>query len=167
MKMKGIQKNKGDDMAKELIGVLEGKGKRIGIVVSRFNDLITKRLLEGAYDCLLRHGVKEADITTAWVPGSFEIPPVARKLAANGKLDAVICLGTIIRGETPHFDYIAGQSSKGIGQLALESKIPIIYGVLTCDSVDQAVDRAGTKSGNRGWQAALTALEMVNLYSSL
>ena len=154
-------------MAKELIGVLDGKGKRIGIVVSRFNDLITKRLLEGAYDCLLRHGVKETDITTAWVPGSFEIPPVAKRLAANGKLDAVICLGTIIRGETPHFDYIAGQSSKGIGQLALESKIPIIYGVLTCDSVDQAVDRAGAKSGNRGWQAALTALEMTNLYSSL
>ena len=154
-------------MAKELIGVLDGKGKRIGIVVSRFNDLITKKLLEGAYDCLLRHGVKEADITTAWVPGSFEIPPVAKRLAANGKLDAVICLGTIIRGETPHFDYIAGQSSKGIGQLALESKIPIIYGVLTCDSVDQAVDRAGAKSGNRGWQTALTALEMTNLYSNL
>ena len=154
-------------MAKELIGVLDGKGKRIGIVVSRFNDLITKKLLEGACDCLLRHGVKEADITTAWVPGSFEIPPVAKRLAANGKLDAVICLGTIIRGETPHFDYIAGQSSKGIGQLALESKIPIIYGVLTCDSVDQAADRAGAKSGNRGWQAALTALEMANLYSNL
>jgi 6,7-dimethyl-8-ribityllumazine synthase len=154
-------------MAKELIGVLDGKGKRIGIVVSRFNDLITKRLLEGAYDCLLRHGVKEADIITAWVPGSFEIPPVAKKLAANGKLDAVICLGTIIRGETPHFDYIAGQSSKGIGQLALESNIPIIYGVLTCDSVDQAVDRAGAKSNNRGWQAALTALEMANLYLGL
>lgn len=154
-------------MAKELIGVLDGKGKRIGIVVSRFNDLITKRLLEGAYDCLMRHGVKESDITTAWVPGSFEIPPVAKRLAAHGKLDAVICLGTIIRGETPHFDYIAGQSSKGIGQIALESKIPIIYGVLTCDSVDQAVDRAGTKSGNRGWQAALTALEMANLYLNL
>jgi 6,7-dimethyl-8-ribityllumazine synthase len=154
-------------MAKELIGVLDGKGKRIGIVVSRFNDLVTKRLLEGAYDCLLRHGVKEADITTAWVPGSFEIPPVAKRLAANGKMDAVICLGTIVRGETPHFDYIAGQSSKGIGQLALESKIPIIYGVLTCDSVDQAVDRAGGKSSNRGWQAALTALEMANLYSNL
>ena len=154
-------------MAKELIGVLDGKGKRIGIVVSRFNDLVTKRLLEGAYDCLLRHGVKEADITTAWVPGSFEIPPVAKRLAANGKLDAVICLGTIIRGETPHFDYIAGQSSKGIGQIALESKIPIIYGVLTCDSAEQAIDRAGTKSGNRGWQAALTALEMANLYPNL
>ena len=154
-------------MAKELIGVLDGKDKRIGIVVSRFNDLITKRLLEGAYDCLLRHGVKEADITTAWVPGSFEIPPVAKKLAAKGKLDAVICLGTIIRGETPHFDYIAGQSSKGIGQIALESKIPIIYGVLTCDSAEQAIDRAGTKSGNRGWQAALTALEMANLYPNL
>ena len=154
-------------MAKELIGVLDGKGKKIGIVVSRFNDLVTKRLLEGAYDCLQRHGVKEADITTAWVPGSFEIPPVAKRLAAGGELDAVICLGTIIRGETPHFDYIAGQSSKGIGQLALESKIPVIYGILTCDSVDQAVDRAGAKSGNRGWQAALTALEMTNLYSSL
>ncbi|MFH2068775.1 MAG: 6,7-dimethyl-8-ribityllumazine synthase [Candidatus Omnitrophota bacterium] len=160
-------KEQGDNMAKELIGVLDGKGKRIGIVVSRFNDLVTKKLLEGAYDCLLRHGVKETDITTAWVPGSFEIPPVAKRLAVNGKLDAVICLGTIIRGETPHFDYIAGQSSKGIGQLALESKIPIIYGVLTCDSVDQALDRAGTKSGNRGWQAALTALEMANLYLEL
>ena len=154
-------------MAKELVGVLDGKSKRIGIVVSRFNDLVTKKLLEGAYDCLVRHGVKEADITTAWVPGSFEIPPVAKRLAANGKLDAVICLGTIVRGETPHFDYIAGQSSKGIGQLALESKIPVIYGVLTCDSVDQAMDRAGAKSGNRGWQAALTALEMANLYLSL
>ena len=154
-------------MAKELIGVLDGKGKRIGIVVSRFNDLVTKKLLEGALDCLLRHGVKEADITTAWVPGSFEIPPVAKRLAAGGKMDVVICLGTIIRGETPHFDYIAGQSSKGIGQIALENKIPIIYGVLTCDSVDQAVDRAGAKSSNRGWQAALTALEMANLYLNL
>ena len=154
-------------MAKEIVGVLDGKGKRIGIVVSRFNDLVTKKLLEGAYDCLVRHGVKETDITTAWVPGSFEIPPVAKKLADNGKLDAVICLGTIIRGETPHFDYIAGQSSKGIGQIALESKIPVIYGVLTCDSVDQAMDRAGAKSGNRGWQAALTALEMANLYAGL
>ena len=154
-------------MAKELVGVLDGKSKRIGIVVSRFNELITRKLLEGAYDCLVRHGVKEADITTAWVPGSFEIPPVAKKLADNGKLDAVICLGTIIRGETPHFDYIAGQSSKGIGQIALESNIPVIYGVLTCDSVDQAMDRAGAKSGNRGWQAALTALEMANLYTGL
>ncbi len=154
-------------MAKELIGVLDGKSKRIGIVVSRFNELITRKLLEGAYDCLVRHGVKEGDITTAWVPGSFEIPPVAKKLADNGKLDAVICLGTIIRGETPHFDYIAGQSSKGIGQIALESNIPVIYGVLTCDSVDQAMDRAGAKSGNRGWQAALTALEMANLYTGL
>jgi len=151
-------------MAKELAGILDGKGRRIGIVVSRFNDLITKRLLEGALDCLLRHGVKEPDITIAWVPGSFEIPPVAKKMASGSKVDAVVCLGTVIRGETPHFDYIAGQSSKAISQLALESKVPVIYGVLTCDTVDQAIDRAGTKAGNRGWQAALSALEMINLY---
>jgi len=152
---------------KTLAGVLDGKGKKFVVVVSRFNDFITKRLLEGAYDCLIRHGMKEQDITTAWVPGSFEIPAVAKRLAEGGKFDAVICLGTIIRGETPHFDYIAGQSSKGLSQLALESKVPVIYGILTCDTVDQAVDRAGTKSGNRGWQAALTALEMANLYTIL
>jgi len=154
-------------MSKELIGILDGKGKRIGIVVSRFNELITKQLLEGALDCLLRHGVKESDITIAWVPGSFEIPSVAKKMAESRKVEAVICLGAVIRGETPHFDYIAGQSSKAISQIALESEIPVIYGILTCDTVDQAIDRAGAKTGNKGWQAALSALEMANLYSIL
>jgi len=154
-------------MSKELIGILDGKGKRIGIVVSRFNELITKQLLEGALDCLLRHVVKESDITIAWVPGSFEIPSVAKKMAESRKVEAVICLGAVIRGETPHFDYIAGQSSKAISQIALESEIPVIYGILTCDTVDQAIDRAGAKTGNKGWQAALSALEMANLYSIL
>ena len=154
-------------MPKELIGVLDGKGKRFAIVVSRFNDLITKRLFEGACDCLRRHGVKEDDITVAWVPGSYEIPPVAKRLAAGGKADAVICLGAVIRGETPHFDHIAGPASRAISQLALEGKVPVIFGILTCDSSDQALDRAGTKSGNRGWQAALSALEMANLYEEL
>ena len=154
-------------MANELSGLLDGKGKRFALVVSRFNDLITKRLLEGACDCLVRHGVKDRDLTTAWVPGAFEIAPVAKRLAAGGKVDAVICLGAVIRGETPHFDYVAGPVSRAIGQLAMESAVPVIFGVLTCDSADQALDRAGTKSGNKGWQAALSALEMVNLYAAL
>jgi 6,7-dimethyl-8-ribityllumazine synthase len=154
-------------MPKELIGMLDGKGKRFAMVVSRFNDMITKRLLEGACDCLKRHGVKDGDMTVAWVPGAYEIGPVAKRLAAGGKFDAVICLGAVIRGETPHFDYVAGQSSRAISQLALEGKVPVIYGVLTCDSAEQAMARAGTKSGNKGWQAALSALEMADLYKSL
>lgn len=154
-------------MPKEIQGMLDGKGRRFAVVVSRFNDLATRRLLEGACDCLLRHGVKDADITVAWVPGCFEIPAVAKKLAGGGRFDAVICLGAVVRGETPHFDYIAGQSSKAIGQLSLEMKVPVIYGILTCDTVEQAMDRAGAKSGNRGWQAALTALEMASLYQTI
>jgi len=154
-------------MPKELVGMFDGKGKRFAVVVSRFNDMITKRLLEGACDCLLRHGVKDGDVTVAWVPGAYEIGPVAKRLAAGGKCDAVICLGAVIRGETPHFDYVAGQSSRAISALAMEGKIPVIYGVLTCDSVDQAMARAGTKSGNKGWQAALSALEMVDLHKAL
>ncbi|MCX5794277.1 MAG: 6,7-dimethyl-8-ribityllumazine synthase [Elusimicrobia bacterium] len=153
-------------MPKELSGMLDGKGKRFAVVVSRFNDMITNRLLEGACDCLVRHGVKDNDITVARVPGAYEIGPVAKRLAA-GKYDAVICLGAVIRGETPHFDYVAGQSCRAIGKLSLESKIPVIYGVLTCDSADQAMARAGTKSGNKGWQAALSALEMADLYKAL
>jgi 6,7-dimethyl-8-ribityllumazine synthase len=154
-------------MPKELNGMLDGKGKRFAVVISRFNDMITKRLLEGACDCLLRHGVKDNDVTVAWVPGAFEIGPVAKRLMAGGKFDAVICLGAVIRGETPHFDFVAGQSSRAIGKLASEGNIPVIYGVLTCDSTDQAMARAGTKSGNKGWQAALSALEMADLYKAL
>ncbi len=154
-------------MGKEVKGMLDGKKKRFALVASRFNEFITSRLLEGAVDCLVRHGVREEDIVTVWVPGSFEIPPVAQKMAAGKDADAVICLGAVIRGETPHFEHIAGQSSRALSQIALQSKVPVIYGILTCDTVEQAVDRAGSKSGNRGWQAALTALEMADLYQKI
>lgn len=154
-------------MKRELVGVLDGKGCRVAIVVSRFNEMITSRLLDGALDCLLRHGVAAGDVLVARVPGAFEIPPVARRLAAGGRCDAVICLGAVIRGGTPHFDYVAGQSSKGLAQVALEAPVPVIYGVLTCDTVEQAMDRAGAKAGNKGWQAALSALEMASLYKVL
>jgi 6,7-dimethyl-8-ribityllumazine synthase len=134
-------------------GVLNASGKRFGILASRFNELITKKLLEGAID----------DISIVWVPGAFEIPVIAKKMAKSGKHDAVICLGAVIRGNTPHFDYIAAEVSKGIASVGLEQEIPVIFGVLTTDSIDQAVERAGTKSGNKGWDAALTAIEMVDL----
>lgn len=150
-------------MVKELAGNLEGKGKRIAIVLARFNEFIGARLLEGAIDCLTRHGVADDAITVCRVPGAFELPAVALKLAAGKKFDAVICLGAVIRGATPHFEYVASESAKGIAQAALQSGIPIAYGVITADSVEQAIERAGTKSGNRGWDAALSALEMSNL----
>lgn len=148
-------------------GILNASGKRFGIVASRFNELITKKLLEGAIDCLTRHNAKQESITIVWVPGAFEIPIVAKKLAISGKYDAVICLGAVIRGNTPHFDYIAAEVSKGIASVGLDQDIPVIFGVLTTDSIDQAVERAGTKSGNKGWDAALTAIEMVDLFSKL
>jgi 6,7-dimethyl-8-ribityllumazine synthase len=144
-------------------GVLNASGKRFGILASRFNELITKKLLEGAIDCLVRHGAADNDISIVWVPGAFEIPVIAKKMAKSGKHDAVICLGAVIRGNTPHFDYIAAEVSKGIASVGLEQEIPVIFGVLTTDSIDQAVERAGTKSGNKGWDAALTAIEMVDL----
>lgn len=153
-------------MGQVFSGVLDGKGRRFAIVVSRFNETITSRLLEGAIDCLVRHGVKKEEVTVAWVPGSFEVPAVAARLVRAREFDAVICLGAVIRGGTPHFDYVAGQSSREVSRLAMESEIPVIYGILTCDTVEQAVDRAGAKTGNRGWQASLSALEMVNLYES-
>jgi len=148
-------------------GVLNASGKRFGIVASRFNELITKKLLEGAIDCLIRHNAKQENIAIVWVPGAFEIPSVAKKIAKSGKHDAVICLGAVIRGNTPHFDYIAAEVSKGIASVGLEQNIPVIFGVLTTDSIDQAVERAGTKSGNKGWDAALTAIEMVDLFSKI
>ncbi len=148
-------------------GKLDGKDHKFSIVVSRFNSFISEKLLDGAIDCLLRHNVKQEDIKVYWVPGSFEIPSVAKKLAQSKNSDAIICLGCVIRGETPHFDYIAAEVSKGIAQVSLETGVPVIFGVLTTDTIEQAIERAGTKAGNKGFDAALTAIELVNLYRQL
>ena len=150
-------------MARVVEGVLQAKGILFGIVVSRFNDFINKRLLDGALDGLARHGAEEGMVTVVRVPGSFEIPLMAKKLAGSGKYDAVICLGAVIRGATPHFEYISAEVTKGIAQVALESGVPVSFGILTTDSIEQAIERAGTKSGNKGWDAALAAIEMVNV----
>jgi 6,7-dimethyl-8-ribityllumazine synthase len=148
-------------------GKIDATGLKIGIIVSRFNEFITSKLLGGAMDCLKRNNADEGNITVAWVPGSFEIPAVARIMALSNKYDAVICLGAVIRGATPHFDYIAAEVSKGIASLSLSFKIPVIYGVLTTDSIEQAIERAGTKSGNKGFDAAMSAIEMANLYKQI
>ncbi len=148
-------------------GKLLADGLRFGIVASRFNDLITRRLLSGALDALKRHGAAEEQIEVAWVPGGFELPLVARRMARSGRYDAVICLGTIIRGATPHFEYVASQTAKGIATVSLETGLPVIYGVITADSIEQAVERAGTKSGNRGADAARSAIEMADLLRAL
>ncbi|MGB2855100.1 MAG: 6,7-dimethyl-8-ribityllumazine synthase [Dehalococcoidia bacterium] len=150
-------------MAKRYVGKLLGEGLKFGVVVSRFNDFITGKLLEGAQDALSRHGVNEEDIDIAWAPGSFEIPLVAKKMAESGRYDAVICLGAVIRGGTPHFDYIASEVSKGIAKVGLDTGLPVILGVITADTLEQAIERAGTKSGNYGSQAAVHAIEMANL----
>ena len=144
-------------------GKLNGKGMKFALVVGRFNELISSRLYEGALDCLRRHDVADGDVDSAWVPGAFEMPLVAQKLAATGKYDAVICLGAVIRGGTPHFDYVAAEAAKGIAKVSLDSGVPVVFGVLTTDSIEQAVERAGTKAGNKGWDAALSAIEMVAL----
>ena len=151
-------------MANIIEGKLNAKGKKFGIIASRFNELISNQLIYGAKDCLLRHECKETDITVAWVPGSFEIPLVAKKMVKSKNYDAVICLGAVIRGGTPHFDYIAAEVSKGIANVGLESGMPVIFGVLTTDTIEQALERAGTKAGNKGWDAALSAIEMVDLF---
>ncbi len=143
-------------------GKLLGKGKRFGIVVGRFNEFITGKLLDGALDALKRHGVEEDDVEVAWVPGAFEIPLVAKAMAAKN-YDAVICLGTVIRGATPHFDFVASEVSKGIAKVGLDTNKPVIFGVITSDTIEQAIERAGTKAGNKGWDAGVTALEMSNL----
>ncbi|MCL5020969.1 MAG: 6,7-dimethyl-8-ribityllumazine synthase [Bacteroidetes bacterium] len=148
-------------------GKLDGSGLKIAVVISRFNGFITEKLLQGAQDGLVRHGVPEANIDIYRCPGAFEIPAVVRKILEKKKHDAVICLGAVIRGETPHFDYVAGESSKGVGQLSISSPVPIIYGILTTDSVEQAVDRAGGKSGNKGYDSAVAAIEMVNLFKTI
>jgi len=149
---------------KVLKGKIKGKGLRFGIVVSRFNEFVTGKLLEGALDALTRHEVKEDDVEVVWVPGSFEIPALASRLAHAGRFNAVICLGAIIRGDTPHFELISTQVAREISSLSLGEKIPVIFGVVTADSLEQAIERAGTKAGNRGWNAAISAMEMVSLY---
>ncbi|MBA7662804.1 6,7-dimethyl-8-ribityllumazine synthase [subsurface metagenome] len=154
-------------MNKHFEGMLLGKGLRFGLVISRFNEFITKKLLEGAQDALLRHGVSQADIEIAWVPGSFEIPLIAKKLAQSKRYDAVICLGAVVRGGTPHFEYIATEVSKGIAKVGLEIGLPVIYGVIIADSLEQAIERAGTKLGNKGFEAAVNAIEMANLLKSI
>ncbi len=144
-------------------GHLLGQGLKFGIVVGRFNEFITNKLLSGALDALKRHGVEEQDVDIAWVPGAFEIPLVAKKMAGLGRYDGVICLGAIIRGATPHFDYVAAEVSKGVTKVGLDANLPVIFGVLTVDTIEQAIERAGTKAGNKGWEAANTAIEMANL----
>jgi 6,7-dimethyl-8-ribityllumazine synthase len=154
-------------LKKKYEGTLQGTGLKIGVVVSRFNEFITGKLLAGAEDALARHGVKENDIDVAWTPGSFEIPLVAKKMAEMGKYSAIICLGAVIRGGTPHFDYIAGEVTKGIAQVSLQTEVPVVYGVITADTLEQAIERAGTKMGNAGFAAAQAAIEMANLIKSM
>ncbi|MBM0064567.1 6,7-dimethyl-8-ribityllumazine synthase [Alkalicoccobacillus gibsonii] len=144
-------------------GKLTGEGLKIGVVVARFNEFITSKLLSGAEDVLKRHGVNEADVEVAWVPGAFEIPFAAKKLADTGKYDAILTLGTVIRGSTPHFDYVCNEAAKGVGSLALSTGIPVIFGVLTTNTIEQAIERAGTKAGNKGAETAIAAIEMANL----
>lgn len=148
-------------------GKLDAKGLKIGIIVSRFNEFISSKLVDGCLDALFRHGVKEDDVEMVKVPGSFEIPYLANKLADSKKYDVIICLGVVIRGETPHFNYICNEVSKGIAQVSLKTGIPVIFGVITADTIEQAIERAGTKSGNKGFDAALAAIEMANLYKIL
>lgn len=148
-------------------GNLIGTGLKVGIVVSRFNELLSGRLLTGAQDGLARHGVAHDDIDVAWVPGGFEIPLVAKRMAESGRYDAVVALGVIIRGGTPHFDYVAAEVSKGVAKASLDTGVPVMFGVITADTIEQAVERAGTKAGNKGWDAALGAIEMANLNNAL
>jgi 6,7-dimethyl-8-ribityllumazine synthase len=154
-------------MAKYFEGNFQAEGKKIGIVLARFNSFIAERLLDGALDTLSRFGVRGDDIEVARVPGAFEIPLVARKMAKSGRYDAVICLGAVIRGATPHFDFVANEAAKGIAQAGMESEVPIIFGVLTTDTIDQAIERAGSKAGNKGSECAAAAIEMVNLMNNL
>ena len=148
-------------------GKIVGKDRKFGIVISRFNEFISSKLLEGALDCFQRHEVKDENIEVAWVPGSFEIPLAALKMAQSKKYDAVICLGAVIRGATPHFEYIAAEVTKGIAQVNLQTNIPTVYGVITADTLEQAIERSGTKAGNKGWDAAMSAMEMADLFKMM
>jgi 6,7-dimethyl-8-ribityllumazine synthase len=152
---------------KEIHGRLDAQGLRLGIVISRYNEFITKNLLDGAIDCWLRHGGDRDNITVAWVPGAFEVPSVAKRLVGTGDFDAILCLAAVIRGSTPHFDYIAAETTKGVAHVAMEAQCPVVFGVLTTDTIEQAIERAGTKSGNKGWQAALSGIEMAQLFRNL
>jgi 6,7-dimethyl-8-ribityllumazine synthase len=155
------------NMPRIIEGQYSAKGKKFAIVVSRFNELISKKLLEGALDCITRHGGNTDEVDIAWVPGAFEIPVAAKRFAAMKKYDAIICLGAVIRGATPHFEYIAGEVTKGIAQVSLEFSLPVAYGVITPDTLEQALQRAGTKAGNKGWDAGLSAIEMADLFGRM
>jgi 6,7-dimethyl-8-ribityllumazine synthase len=150
-------------LAKLFEGHLVGSGLKVGIVAGRFNDFISDRLVSGAQDAFKRHGVSEEDVDIAWVPGAFEIPLIAKKMADSGNYDAIITLGAVIRGSTPHFDYVCNEAAKGVAQASMTTGVPVIFGVLTVDSIEQAIERAGTKAGNKGWEAAVSAIEMANL----
>lgn len=152
---------------KTIQGTLSATGRTFGIVISRFNSLVTTQLLNGAVDCLLRHGGTEDALTVIYVPGAFELPQAALQLAHSGRVDAIICLGCVIRGATPHFDYIAGEVTRGIGTVALQTGVPMTFGVLTTDSLEQALERAGAKAGNKGWDAAMSAMELLHVFSQL
>lgn len=154
-------------MTKVYEGKLDGKGLKVGIVIARFNEFISSKLLSGAKDALVRHGVEENDIEVAWVPGAFEIPLVAKKMAANDKYDGIICLGAVIRGATPHFEYVSAEVSKGIASVGLEMDKPVMFGVITTDTIEQAIERAGTKAGNKGFDSAVGLLEMASLFNQL
>ncbi|KAA0550329.1 6,7-dimethyl-8-ribityllumazine synthase [Bacillus sp. BGMRC 2118] len=153
-------------MSKVFEGHLVGTGLKIGVVVGRFNEFITSRLLSGAEDAFKRHGVNEDDVEVAWVPGAFEIPFIAKKMAESKKYDAVITLGTVIRGSTPHFDFVCSEVAKGVASTSMQTGVPVIFGVITTDTIEQAIERAGTKAGNKGWEAAVSAIEMANLSRS-
>lgn len=152
---------------KVIEGIYSGEGLKIGIIASRFNEFITSKLVSGAEDCLKRHGVADSDMSVAWVPGAFEIPVIAKQMAASGKYDAVICVGAVIRGATSHYDYVCAEVSKGIAAVSLETGIPVLFGILTTDTIEQAIERAGTKAGNKGTDCAMSALEMVNLIKNI
>lgn len=154
-------------MGKVIEGNLIAKGKKFGIIASRFNDFITKELLAGCLDALVRHGTDDKDITIVWVPGAFEIPTIAAHLSKSKSFDALICLGTVIRGSTPHFEYIVSECAKGIAKISQETGLPVIFGIITADTIEQAIERAGTKEGNKGRDAALNAIEMVNLVDKI
>jgi len=154
-------------MGRVFEGRFDARGRKIALVASRFNDFFTKELLAGAHDCLRRHGVPDDNVDVAWVPGSFEIPMAAKRLASTGRYGAVVCLGCLVQGDTPHFQYIAAEVSKGIAQVSLDTGVPVIFGVITAETLEQAMERAGTKAGNKGFDAATTALEMIDLFASL
>ncbi len=154
-------------MTRVVDGSFAGEHLKVAIVASRFNEAIVERLVDGALDCLTRHDVPDEFVTVTWVPGAFELPQAANRLARSGEFDAIVCVGAVIRGDTPHFDYVAGEAARGVGEVALATGVPVTFGVLTTDSVDQADDRAGGKMGNKGFEAALAALEMANLFAAL